>query len=179
MLSGKYIDYLTCAKVLDSLKGDKTVGARGWGGFGEFTNEHALRWKEIVDDYARGNIYLAEIAQMVQQAALYDIPNAKKRLARLQTVRLRVISDCHFRKKGTEYDRKPGIKWLSCTEKCQSDILVTLSGAAPQSVKARRPHAACAPPPPGVPPRPAPPRRWCLRPRRRRTSAGTRRSSTS
>jgi predicted heme/steroid binding protein len=29
----------------------------------------------------------------------------------------RVISDCHFRKIGTEYDRKPGIKWLSCTGK--------------------------------------------------------------
>ena len=30
---------------------------------------------------------------------------------------LRVISDCHSRKAATEYDRKPGIKWLSCTEK--------------------------------------------------------------
>jgi hypothetical protein len=29
----------------------------------------------------------------------------------------RVISDCHFRKTATEYDRKTGIKWLSCTEK--------------------------------------------------------------
>ena len=29
----------------------------------------------------------------------------------------RVISDCHFRKTATEYDRKPGIKWLSCTAK--------------------------------------------------------------
>ena len=29
----------------------------------------------------------------------------------------RVISDCHFRKIATEYDRKAGIKWLSCTEK--------------------------------------------------------------
>jgi hypothetical protein len=28
-----------------------------------------------------------------------------------------VISDCHLRKAGTEYDRKSGIKWLSCTEK--------------------------------------------------------------
>ena len=29
--------------------------------------------------------------------------------------RLRVLSDCHFRrKKTTEYDRKPGIKWLNC-----------------------------------------------------------------
>jgi hypothetical protein len=28
-----------------------------------------------------------------------------------------VISDCHFRKTVTEYDRKPGIKRLSCTEK--------------------------------------------------------------
>jgi hypothetical protein len=29
----------------------------------------------------------------------------------------RVISDCHFRKTATEYDRKTGIKWLSFTEK--------------------------------------------------------------
>jgi hypothetical protein len=29
----------------------------------------------------------------------------------------RVISNCHFRNTGTEYNRKPGIKWLSCTEK--------------------------------------------------------------
>jgi hypothetical protein len=29
----------------------------------------------------------------------------------------RVISDCQFRKTATEYDRKTGIKWLSCTEK--------------------------------------------------------------
>ena len=29
----------------------------------------------------------------------------------------RVISNCHFRKTGTEYDGKPGIKWLRCTEK--------------------------------------------------------------
>jgi hypothetical protein len=29
----------------------------------------------------------------------------------------RVISDCHFRKTGTEYESKPGMKWLSCTEK--------------------------------------------------------------
>jgi ABC-type multidrug transport system fused ATPase/permease subunit len=29
----------------------------------------------------------------------------------------RVRSDCHFRKTATEYDRKTGIKWLSCTEK--------------------------------------------------------------
>ena len=27
----------------------------------------------------------------------------------------RVISDCHFRKTATEYDRKTDIKWLSCT----------------------------------------------------------------
>jgi hypothetical protein len=30
---------------------------------------------------------------------------------------LGVISDCHFRTPATEYYRKPGIKWLSGTEK--------------------------------------------------------------
>ena len=29
----------------------------------------------------------------------------------------RAISDCHFRKTATACDRKPGIKWLSCTAK--------------------------------------------------------------
>ena len=29
----------------------------------------------------------------------------------------RVMSDCHFRKTVTEYDRKSGIEWLSCTGK--------------------------------------------------------------
>jgi hypothetical protein len=33
------------------------------------------------------------------------------------SARRRVISDCHFRKTATEYDRKTGIKWLSYTEK--------------------------------------------------------------
>jgi hypothetical protein len=27
------------------------------------------------------------------------------------------ISDCHCRKIATEYDRKPGIQWFSCTAK--------------------------------------------------------------
>ena len=40
----------------------------------------------------------------------------------------RVISDCHFRKKATEYDRKPGIKWFSCTEKLQSDTALFAPG---------------------------------------------------
>ena len=29
----------------------------------------------------------------------------------------RVTPDCHFRKTGAEYDKKPGKKWLSCTAK--------------------------------------------------------------
>ena len=38
-------------------------------------------------------------------------------VVRARRVAPRVISDCHFRKTATEYDRKPGIKWLRCTAK--------------------------------------------------------------
>ena len=31
--------------------------------------------------------------------------------------RRRDKSDCHFRNTDTEYDGKPGVKWLSCTTK--------------------------------------------------------------
>jgi hypothetical protein len=41
----------------------------------------------------------------------------KQSCAVLSAVAVRVISDCHFRKTATEYNRKTGIKWLSCTEK--------------------------------------------------------------
>ena len=47
---------------------------------------------------------------------------AKEAFARADRDSGRAISDCHFRKTGIEYDRKHGIKWLSCTEKWQSDI---------------------------------------------------------
>jgi hypothetical protein len=43
----------------------------------------------------------------------------------------RVISDCCFRKTTTVYDRKPGIRWLSCTAKWQSDITLRLIQARP------------------------------------------------
>jgi hypothetical protein len=49
-------------------------------------------------------------------APLLDIIGNKQAMAINQAGR-GVVSDCHFRKTGTEYDGKPGIKWLSCTEK--------------------------------------------------------------
>jgi hypothetical protein len=48
----------------------------------------------------------------------------------------RVISDCHFRKAATDYDRKPGIKWLSCTRRSTTiGSIITLS--APPRPKRR------------------------------------------
>ena len=44
------------------------------------------------------------------------LPHPQELLLDLKVAR-RVISDCHFGKTATEYDRKLGIKWLSCTEK--------------------------------------------------------------
>jgi hypothetical protein len=38
-------------------------------------------------------------------------------------------SDRHFRKTAPGYDRRPGIKWLSCTAKWQSDIALDVPRA--------------------------------------------------
>ena len=46
-----------------------------------------------------------------------QLPDMEKRIALCPGGERRVISDYHFRKKATEYDRKPAIKWLSCTAK--------------------------------------------------------------
>jgi hypothetical protein len=48
----------------------------------------------------------------------------------------RAISDCRFRKTATECDRKPGIKWLGCTEKWRSDVTPGELGAVPERLRA-------------------------------------------
>jgi hypothetical protein len=50
----------------------------------------------------------------VGRSGLQPLP--ERRLAHIRR-QPRVISDCHFRKTATAFGRKPGIKWLSCTEK--------------------------------------------------------------
>jgi hypothetical protein len=45
------------------------------------------------------------------------LPEPLDRRRRVRRGLRRVISDRHLRKTATEYDRKPGIKWFSCTEK--------------------------------------------------------------
>ena len=55
-----------------------------------------------------------EIVQMLKGVVCAALcPAASVCLA----VAVRDKSDCHFRKAATEYDRKPGIKRLSCTAK--------------------------------------------------------------
>ena len=47
-------------------------------------------------------------------------------------------SDYHFRKTATEYDRKSGINWFSCTAKSQSDITLGTPPAVADELPAER-----------------------------------------
>ena len=78
LLSGTYIDYHTSTRVLAALKGDSTTGAKSW--FGQHTDAHTIAWQGIVEGYASQNVYLGEYAQLLMQAASFDLPNMKKRL---------------------------------------------------------------------------------------------------
>ena len=83
LLSGTYIDYHTSTRVLAALKGDSTTGAKSW--FGQHTDAHTIAWQGIVEGYASQNVYLGEYAQLLMQAASFDLPNMKKRLGKMKS----------------------------------------------------------------------------------------------
>ena len=94
------------------------------------TWQHPMEWLQIVPpppppSVVRGRAAYSCVLRRLEGAAARLGREAVALLPRyaVQTEGLsrphggcRVISDCHFRKTGPEYDRKPGIKWLSCTE---------------------------------------------------------------
>lgn len=67
--------------MLETLKGDSTTGAKGW--FGKHTDKHTINWQAITDAYAADNAFLGECAHQLVQNAVFDLPNAKKRLDKL------------------------------------------------------------------------------------------------
>ena len=62
-------------------------------------------------------LYPYAMTQVTFDANHDEVMDAEEMKLYLVAVRPRVISDCHFSKTATEYDRKPGIKWLSRTAK--------------------------------------------------------------
>jgi hypothetical protein len=70
--------------------------------------DNATELRRQLEDFKRRELWLVDISNYVPGDPSDCDPSEAD---------ARVISDCHFRKAATEFDRKPGIKWLSGTAK--------------------------------------------------------------
>lgn len=86
LLSGSYINYFHCQKIIEILK-ETEADTKNL--FGRYGSQRMKDWQDVVKSYEKENLYLAEAAQMLVRNISYEIPGLKKQIAKeeqLQTV---------------------------------------------------------------------------------------------
>ncbi|KAF3853931.1 hypothetical protein F7725_014619 [Dissostichus mawsoni] len=81
LLSGSYIHYFHCLRIVELLKGTE-VSSKNI--FGRYSSQRMKDWQEIVSLYEADNIYLAEVASLLSRNVSYEGPALRKQLAKAQ-----------------------------------------------------------------------------------------------
>ncbi|XP_075417817.1 CDK5 regulatory subunit-associated protein 3 [Tenrec ecaudatus] len=81
LLSGSYIHYFHCLRIVDLLKGTEASTKNI---FGRYSSQRMKDWQEIVTLYEKDNTYLVELASLLARNVNYEIPSLKKRIAKCQ-----------------------------------------------------------------------------------------------
>ncbi|CAK9823607.1 CDK5RAP3-like protein [Anthophora retusa] len=83
LLSGSYINYYHCLKIVEILK---ETEADTKNVFGRYGSQRMKDWQEILRLYEKDNVYLAEVAQMLIRNINYEIPSTKKQIQKLEQI---------------------------------------------------------------------------------------------
>ncbi|KAF1373572.1 hypothetical protein PFLUV_G00240300 [Perca fluviatilis] len=81
LLSGSYIHYFHCLRIVEILKGTEASSKNI---FGRYSSQRMKDWQEIVTLYEADNIYLAEVASLLSRNVSYEGPALRKQLAKAQ-----------------------------------------------------------------------------------------------
>ncbi|XP_041122539.1 CDK5 regulatory subunit-associated protein 3 [Polyodon spathula] len=81
LLSGSYIHYFHCLRIVEILKGTEATSKNI---FGRYSSQRMKDWQEIVSLYEKDNAYLAEVASLLVRNVSYEIPSLKKQLSKSQ-----------------------------------------------------------------------------------------------
>uniref|UniRef100_G3SLI8 CDK5 regulatory subunit associated protein 3 n=1 Tax=Loxodonta africana TaxID=9785 RepID=G3SLI8_LOXAF len=83
LLSGSYIHYFHCLRIVDLLKGTEASTKNI---FGRYSSQRmkASDWQEIVALYEKDNTYLVELSSLLVRNVNYEIPSLKKQIAKCQ-----------------------------------------------------------------------------------------------
>ncbi|XP_036735657.2 CDK5 regulatory subunit-associated protein 3 isoform X1 [Manis pentadactyla] len=84
LLSGSYIHYFHCLRIVDLLKGTEASTKNI---FGRYSSQRMKDWQEIVALYEKDNTYLVELSSLLVRNVSYEIPSLKKQIAKCQQLR--------------------------------------------------------------------------------------------
>lgn len=91
LLSGSYINYFHCQKIVEILKETEKDSKNL---FGRYGSQRMKDWLDVLKCYEKDNLYLAEAAQMLVRNVNYEIPSLKKQIAKEE--QLQVVSNDTF-----------------------------------------------------------------------------------
>lgn len=81
LLSGSYIHYFHCLRIVDLLKGTEASTKNI---FGRYSSQRMKDWQEIISLYEKDNTYLVELSSLLVRNVNYEIPSLKKQIAKCQ-----------------------------------------------------------------------------------------------
>ncbi|XP_075033097.1 CDK5 regulatory subunit-associated protein 3 isoform X2 [Mixophyes fleayi] len=81
LLSGAYINYFHCLKIVEILKATEAASKNL---FGRYSSQRMKDWQEVISLYQADNTYLAESGSLLVRSVSYEIPALKKQMSRCQ-----------------------------------------------------------------------------------------------
>lgn len=81
LLSGSYIHYFHCLRIVEILKGTEASSKNI---FGRYSSQRMKDWQEIISLYEKDNAYLAELASLLSRNVSYEGPALRKQVAKAQ-----------------------------------------------------------------------------------------------
>uniref|UniRef100_A0A8B9YA50 CDK5 regulatory subunit associated protein 3 n=1 Tax=Bos mutus grunniens TaxID=30521 RepID=A0A8B9YA50_BOSMU len=81
LLSGSYIHYFHCLRIVELLKGTEASTKNI---FGRYSSQRMKDWQEIVALYEKDNTYLVELSSLLVRNVNYEIPSLKKQITKCQ-----------------------------------------------------------------------------------------------
>ncbi|XP_030629559.1 CDK5 regulatory subunit-associated protein 3 [Chanos chanos] len=81
LLSGSYIHYFHCLRIVEILRGTEASSKNI---FGRYSSQRMKDWQEIVSLYEKENTYLAEVASLLTRNVRYEGPALRRQLAKVQ-----------------------------------------------------------------------------------------------
>ncbi|XP_077282758.1 CDK5RAP3 protein homolog [Temnothorax americanus] len=110
LLSGAYINYFYCMKIVEILK-ETEADTKNL--FGRYGSQRMKDWQEILQLYEKDNVYLAEAAQILIRNVNYEVPSIKKQIQKLEQ------SLTEFEKKEAEYKKSENIAHTEYNALCK------------------------------------------------------------